>query len=159
SLEISAYGGVATVAPKLATVFLITTLASVGLPTLNNFVGEFLVLQGAAKTNFAWAVFASLGVILSACYMLWLYQRVFYGRASHDVEHHMSDMTVREWAAITPFLILMVWMGTYTQTFLPAISSQNVVILNQIQGKNVQSVEAPKVTPAAASTGEVANVQ
>ena len=82
SLEISAYGGVATPAPNLAIVFLITTLASIGLPMLNNFVGEYLVLQGAAQANFTWAVFAALGVIFSACYMLWLYQRTFYGKAS-----------------------------------------------------------------------------
>ena len=80
SLEISAYGGVATAAPWLATVFLITTLASIGLPTLNNFIGEFLVLQGAAEVNFQWTVFAAIGVILSACYMLWMYQRTFFGR-------------------------------------------------------------------------------
>jgi len=63
------------VAPNLAVVFMITTLASLGLPLLNNFVGEYLVLQGAALANFWWAVFAALGVILSACYLLWLYQR------------------------------------------------------------------------------------
>src|SRR5947207_5116614 len=65
SLEISAYGGVATPAPNLSIIFLITTLASIGLPTLNNFVGEFLVLQGASYTNFTWTIFAAIGVILS----------------------------------------------------------------------------------------------
>ncbi len=93
SLEISAYGGVATVAPKLAIVFLITTLASIGLPMLNNFVGEYLVLQGTAYANFTWTVFAAIGVILSACYMLWLYQRAFYGKTSEGVAHHMYDLT------------------------------------------------------------------
>ena len=85
SLEIADYGGVATVAPWLSTAFLVTTLASIGLPMLNNFVGEFLVLQGAAIANFKWAIWASMGVILSACYMLWMYQRVFYGEAGHEV--------------------------------------------------------------------------
>ena len=80
SLEIAAYGGVATPAPWLSTVFMITMLASIGLPMLNNFIGEYLVLQGAAQVNFRWTVFAALGVILSACYMLWLYQRVFFGK-------------------------------------------------------------------------------
>ena len=78
------YGGVATAAPWLATVFLITTLASIGLPMLNNFVGEFLVLQGAAQANFTWTVFAAIGVILSACYMLWLYQRVVLRRSVRE---------------------------------------------------------------------------
>ena len=131
SLEISAYGGVATPAPKLAIVFLITTLASVGLPTLNNFVGEYLVLQGAAQANIAWAVGAALGVILSACYMLWLYQRAFFGRASESVSHHMHDLTAREWAAILPLLILMFWMGIFTQSFMPPISAQSAEILKQ----------------------------
>ena len=133
SLEIAAYGGVATPAPNLAVVFLITTLASIGLPMLNNFVGEYLVLQGTAQANFTWVVFAALGVILSACYMLWLYQRAFYGKASESLSHHMSDLTPREWAAIIPLLVLMVWMGTFTQTFLPPISSQNAQILQQSQ--------------------------
>ncbi len=131
SLEIAAYGGVATPAPNLAAVFLITTLASVGLPTLNNFIGEYLVLQGVSQANFTWVVFAALGVIFSACYMLWLYQRVFYGKASESVSHHIFDLTGREWAAILPLLALMVWMGTFTQTFLPSISAQNASILQQ----------------------------
>jgi NADH-quinone oxidoreductase subunit M len=141
SLEISAYGGVATVAPKLAIVFLITTLASIGLPTLNNFVGEYLVLQGTAYTNFTWTVFAAIGVILSACYMLWLYQRAFYGKPSEGVSHHMYDLTGREWAAIIPLLALMVWMGTFTQSFMPPISAQNARILEQTQKLKVERVE------------------
>ncbi len=146
SLEIAAYGGVATPAPNLAAVFLITTLASIGLPMLNNFVGEYLVLQGTAAANFTWVVFAALGVILSACYMLWLYQRAFYGKASESVSHHMFDLTPREWVAIVPLLILMVWMGTFTQSFLPPISAQNAQILNQSQA----SVRVAQTSPAGA---------
>jgi NADH-quinone oxidoreductase subunit M len=86
SLEIADFGGVATPAPWLATIFLVTTLASIGLPTLSNFIGEFLVLQGAAVAKFQWAVFAAVGVILSACYMLWMYQRTFLGRAPGMIE-------------------------------------------------------------------------
>jgi NADH-quinone oxidoreductase subunit M len=186
SLEIVDYGGVATAAPWLSTVFLITTLASIGLPSLNNFVGEFLVLQGAATVNFQWAVFAAIGVILSACYMLWLYQRTFYGRApgageedahahghSHDHDHDhahahdhshdhgddhahdhshdhshdhghswMPDLSMREWAAIVPMIVLMVWMGVAPQTFLPSIGASDARTLEhskvnvEIQVKN-----------------------
>lgn len=143
SLEISAYGGVATPAPNLSIVFLITTLASIGLPTLNNFIGEYLVLQGAAQANFTWAIFAAIGVILSACYMLWLYQRTFYGKASESVSHHLYDLTPREWLAMAPLLILMVWMGTFTQSFLPPISAQNTRILNQTQELKVERVAVP----------------
>ena len=120
-----------TPAPNLAAVFLITTLASIGLPTLSNFIGEYLVLQGASQNTYTWAVFASLGVIFSACYLLWLYQRVFFGRASESVSHHMFDLVPREWAAILPLLAMMVWMGVYTQTFLQPISAQNTHILDQ----------------------------
>ena len=143
SLEIAAYGGVATPAPNLSIIFLITTLASIGLPLLNNFVGEFLVLQGAAKANFTWTVFASLGVILSACYMLWLYQRTFYGKTSDAVAHHVPDLTTREWAAVLPLVALMFWMGLYAQTFLPAISAQNTAILNQMQRNRVVNAATP----------------
>jgi NADH-quinone oxidoreductase subunit M len=155
SLEIAAYGGVATPAPNLSIIFLITTLASIGLPTLNGFVGEFLVLLGAAKANFTWAVFAALGVILSACYMLWLYQRTFYGRASHDVSHHITDLTPREWAAILPLVALMFWMGVYAQTFLPPISAQNTTILNQMNRNRVEQA----ATPVATAAPEVNNAQ
>ncbi len=130
SLEIVDYGGVANVAPWLSTVFLITTLASIGLPTLNNFIGEFLVLQGSAQANILWTVFASLGPILAACYMLWLYQRVFFGKASEEVEHHIPDFTSREWACVVPLIIMMVWMGTYTQTFLTPVTKATARMLD-----------------------------
>jgi NADH-quinone oxidoreductase subunit M len=131
SLAISDYGGVATVAPWLSTIFLVTTLASIGLPTLGNFVGEFLVLQGSAQANFVWSVFAALGVILSACYMLWLYQRVFFGEVGEEVKHHVPDLNLREWACIIPLVVMMVWMGMYSQTFIPNISEATAKILDQ----------------------------
>jgi NADH-quinone oxidoreductase subunit M len=137
SLAISDFGGVATAAPWLATIFLITTLASIGLPMLNNFVGEFLVLQGAAQAHFTWSVFAAIGVILSACYMLWMYQRVFFGSLAEEVKHHMPDLNMREWACMVPLVVMMLWMGVYTQTFLPAVSETSSQILNQ-NGVNVQ---------------------
>jgi NADH-quinone oxidoreductase subunit M len=136
SLEISAYGGVATAAPNLATVFLITTLASIGLPMLSNFIGEYLVMQGAAEANFNWVIVAATGPILSACYMLWLYQRLFYGKASESVTHHVNDLTGREWAAILPLLVLMFWLGSFTQTFMPAITMQNAAILQVTQSSS-----------------------
>jgi hypothetical protein len=133
SLEIKDYGGVATAAPWLSTAFLVTTLASIGLPLLNNFVGEFLVLQGAAIANFKWAIWASLGVILSACYMLWLYQRVFYGEAGAEVRSHVPDLSLREWAAIVPLIVMMVWMGVYSQSFLPPVGKTTALVLEQSQ--------------------------
>jgi NADH-quinone oxidoreductase subunit M len=133
SLAIEDYGGVATVAPWLSTAFLVTTLASIGLPTLSNFVGEFLVLQGTALVNFKWTIFASVGVILSACYMLWMYQRVFYGEVKEEVRHHVPDLNGREWAAVIPLLAMMVWMGMYSQSFLPSVGKVNARVLEQTQ--------------------------
>jgi NADH-quinone oxidoreductase subunit M len=101
------------------------------LPMLNNFVGEFLVLQGAAQANFTWSVFAAIGVILSACYMLWMYQRVFFGELSQETKHHMYDFNAREWACMVPLVIMMVWMGVLTQTFLPPVTEANAKILDQ----------------------------
>jgi NADH-quinone oxidoreductase subunit M len=147
SLAIADYGGVATIAPWLSTAFMITMLASIGLPTLNNFVGEFLVLQGSARANFYWTAFASIGVILSACYMLWLYQRVFYGATPDEVRHHVFDLKPREWAAIVPLIAMMVWMGMYSQSFLPAVRKTTAHILEQTQ-LNVQiRVQAPAAAP------------
>jgi NADH-quinone oxidoreductase subunit M len=147
SLAIADYGGVATIAPWLSTAFMITMLASIGLPTLNNFVGEFLVLQGSARANIYWTAFASIGVILSACYMLWLYQRVFYGATPDEVRHHVFDLKPREWAAIVPLIAMMVWMGMYSQSFLPAVRKTTAHILEQTQ-LNVQiRVQAPAAAP------------
>jgi len=137
SLEIADYGGVAAPAPNLASVFMIATLSSIGLPVLNNFVGEYLVLQGAAQANFRWAIYAAVGVILSACYMLWLYQRIFFGKASPAISSQVRDLGSREWAALLPLLILMIWMGTATQTFLPTISAANARMLDASK-KNVE---------------------
>ncbi|MGJ5815131.1 complex I subunit 4 family protein [Paludibaculum fermentans] len=135
SLEITDYGGVGTVAPWLSTMFVITTLASVGLPLLNNFVGEFLVLQGAAERNFLYAVFAAVGVILSAVYMLWMVQRTFYGETPDEVKHHFSDLSLREWGVILPLIAMMIWMGIGSSSFLPAISASDSKILSVVQSK------------------------
>jgi NADH-quinone oxidoreductase subunit M len=148
SLEIADYGGVATVAPWLSAAFLVTTLASIGLPMLNNFVGEFLVLQGTAIANFTWTVWASLGVILSACYMLWMYQRVFYGVAGPEVRAHIPDLNVREWAAILPLIVMMVWMGVYSQTFLPPVGKITARVLEQTK-VNVPTWTHVPATPQA----------
>lgn len=142
SLEIKDYGGVATPAPNLAVLFMVTSLASMGLPALNNFVGEYLVLQGAAQVNFRWAVLAAVGVILSACYMLWLYQRVFLGDTPEAVRARVFDVRPRELAAMLPLIVLMVWMGTATRTFLPPISAASAAVLEQTRANQVFHAQA-----------------
>jgi NADH-quinone oxidoreductase subunit M len=157
SLDISAYGGVATPAPWLSTAFMVTMLASVGLPMLSNFVGEYLVLQGSAQVNMHWTVFAALGPILAACYLLWLYQRVFFGKASEDLTHHMPDLDFREFAMIVPLIVVMVWMGSYTQSFLPPISASNAVLLGPIDARREIHVRA--MPPRAFSPTELNNAR
>jgi NADH-quinone oxidoreductase subunit M len=141
STAIDAFGGVAHAAPWLSTAFLITTLAGLGLPLLNSFVGEYLVLQGAAEANFRYAVFAAIGVILSACYMLWLYQRLFYG-AKPDRAY--PDLDVREWLCVVPLIVLMFWLGIGTQTFLPAITGTTSHLLDDSRQSIPFRVEAAR---------------
>jgi NADH-quinone oxidoreductase subunit M len=143
SVEIADFGGLATPAPQLASVFLIAALASVGLPLLSNFVGEYLVLQGAALANFTWAVWAALGVILSSAYMLWMYQRTFQGKASDD-NASFGDLTAAEWAPLVLLLIPMFWLGTYTQTFLPSISAADSHLLEQTRVSTEYRVQATR---------------
>jgi NADH-quinone oxidoreductase subunit M len=139
SLEIADLGGIATPAPAFATVFLITLFASIGLPTLCNFIGEFLVLQGAAIAHFSWAIWAATGVILSAAYMLWMYQRVFLGKTNEDTAS-FKDLTLGDWIPVAPLLVLMVWLGCYTQTFMPVISAATQGILEQTRMNNQYQV-------------------
>lgn len=135
SLEIEDFGGIANVAPGLATAFMIAMLASIGLPTLSNFVGEFLVLQGAALAKFSWAAWAAIGVILSAAYMLWMYQRTFFGKRS-ETARPFADLRSRDWVPLLPLILLMVWLGTYTQTFLPTITAATSHVLDQTNMNN-----------------------
>ena len=138
SLEIKSYGGVATPAPNLTIIFVITTLASIGMPLLSNFVGEYLVLQGSARVSMIATVFAATGVIFSAVYMLWMVQRVFYGKTDGNL--HMHDLSTREYIALVPMIAMMIWMGVYSQSFLPAVSSQNTEILKMSRDRRAAMV-------------------
>jgi NADH-quinone oxidoreductase subunit M len=128
--EISEYGGIATSMPVYATFFLIVTLASIGLPLLNGFVGEFLVLSGAFQAKAVWGIVAATGVIWSACYMLWLYQRVFYGEIKNDVNRRLVDLNGRERAIMWPFAAAALIMGVAPLLWTRAIDPSVQAILN-----------------------------
>jgi len=126
--EISSYGGVAQILPRFSTVFIFCVLASIGLPGLNGFVGEFLIIIGSYPTQPVGAVIAAIGVILSAAYLLWLVHRVFYGQPSEifkgiaeDKGKMPADLTRREWAVMLPILGLIVWIGVYPRPMLERI--------------------------------------
>jgi len=120
--EIGTYGGLAKRMPSLATLFVITSLALIGLPLLNGFVGEFLILSGSFPGHVAWVSAATAGVILSAAYMLWLIQRVFYGSQSGMVtDLNVADMNARENIAVWPMAVLMLVMGVASPLWIRAI--------------------------------------
>jgi NADH-quinone oxidoreductase subunit M len=117
---ISDYGGLSNVMPVFATIFLIMTMSSIGLPTLNGFIGEFMILQGvfADPVNRLWAVAGATGIVLGAAYMLWLYQRVMFGSNDNPENQSLTDLTLRELATFIPLIILAFWIGLYPRTFL-----------------------------------------
>ena len=99
--------------PVYAAVFLVMTMSSIGLPTLNGFIGEFLILQGVFVTNKLWAAVAASGIVLGAAYMLWLYQRTMFGKVENPKNEKLLDLSVREFATFAPLIVLAVWIGLY----------------------------------------------
>src|SRR3954447_21231506 len=128
--EISEYGGLSKVMPVYAAVFLLMTMSSIGLPTLNGFIGEFLILQGVFVASKMWAAFAASGVVLGAAYMLYLYQRTMFGKVDNPKNERLPDLSGREFATFAPLLILAVWMGIYPAPFLRRLetSVQQIVL-------------------------------
>jgi len=118
---ISDFGGLATPMPQYAMFFLITVLASVGLPLMNGFIGEFLVLSGAFQARPIYGILAATGVIWSAGYLLWMYQRVFYGQVTHDVNKTLPDLNLREKTALAPIAVAALVMGVAPLVWLAAI--------------------------------------
>jgi NADH-quinone oxidoreductase subunit M len=115
---IADYGGLAKVMPFYATVFMIVALSSIGLPGLNGFIGEFLVLVGTFQVNMTYAIFAASGVILAACYLLWMYQRVMFGKVTHDENKNLPDLSLREKFVLVPIVIVIIWIGVYPSPLL-----------------------------------------
>jgi len=115
--EIAEYGGISNVMPWYAAITLIMFLSSMGLPLLNGFIGEFTILQGVYPENRGWAAWAVIGIVLGAAYLLWLYQRVFFGPVTNPKNEKLADLTPREVAYFTPLLILAFWIGLYPKPF------------------------------------------
>jgi NADH-quinone oxidoreductase subunit M len=120
--EIAEYGGLSKVMPVYAAIFMVMTMSSIGLPTLNGFIGEFLILQGAFIANLWWAVIAGSGVVLGAAYMLWLYQRTMFGKVENPKNEKLPDLNLREVVTFVPLIILAVWIGIYPKPFLDRLA-------------------------------------
>src|SRR5690606_32407390 len=115
--EIASYGGLANIMPGFAVITMIFTMASVGLPGTSGFVGEFLSMLGAYQAAPTITLFAAIGVILGAAYMLKLYRGLFFGVPATQEVRRMRDLTTREYLIFAPLLVLVFWMGVYPTSF------------------------------------------
>jgi len=147
---IAEYGGLKKVMPHLVAAFLMVTLASIGLPGLNGFVGEFLILLGTFRWDPRLASFAATGVILSATYMLWMFQRVNYGPVSNEKNAALPDLQAREWTVIVPIIAVAILMGVVPNLFLRPIEPSVERILNQFHRASSTRVQA-SVKPSTVS--------
>jgi NADH-quinone oxidoreductase subunit M len=153
--RITDFGGVALRMPIFTAFFVIVTLSSIGLPLTNGFVGEFLILNGTYGSGFSWgralACVGTLGVLLSAVYMLWMVKRVFWGpanaREDSGTAHLHADLDSREIAVMLPIVALIFWMGVHPQTFLASSEAQ--------VGRMLSLAGAPAPAPPPRLTAEV----
>src|SRR5881296_1405853 len=132
---ISEFGGLWAVIPAFSALFLIVSLSSLGLPGLNGFVGEFLVLLGAFSVNKWLAAVATTGIIFAAVYLLWMYQRVIFGEVTHEANRRLHDLTPREWALLVPVLVFIVWIGVYPAAFTGKTEATIAALLAQVESK------------------------
>jgi NADH-quinone oxidoreductase subunit M len=135
--EINYYGGIAKIVPVFSTFLMIASLSSIGLPGLNGFVGEFLILIGAFKSSvlnsWSYTIFAATGVIFAAVYLLWMYQRVVFGDVKNEkLKLELTDMNIREVIVLIPIFVFIIWIGIYPGTFLKLTEASTQTILQQV---------------------------
>ena len=138
---IAEYGGLKAVMPKLVACFLLVTLASIGLPGMNGFIGEFLSLVGAWRFDWRFAAVAATGVILSAVYMLWMFQRVNYGEITNEKNRKLPDLTLREWFVIGPVVAMAIFMGIFPNVFLKPMAPAVERVIERVVGRQPVLVE------------------
>jgi NADH-quinone oxidoreductase subunit M len=141
---ISEYGGLKAVTPHLVRAFLIITLASIALPLTNGFIGEFLILIGAFRWSPKLAAFAATGVILSAVYMLWMFQRVNYGAVTNEKNRALPDLTAREWAMVAPIVAMSIVMGVYPNMFLRPMEPSVNRVIERVTGSRPAQVDSAR---------------
>ena len=149
TFEISEFGGLSTPMPKLAAFFLFVALSSLGLPMLNGFVGEFLILLGTYQRHWGWAAWAALGVILSACYLLWSYQRVFFGEITVDKNKTLPDASVREKWILATMAVVTLWMGIGSPFITRRTAAATQTVMDQVEPQRAYEAAAPAVTTPA----------
>jgi NADH-quinone oxidoreductase subunit M len=132
---IAEFGGLWKVIPAFSALFLVVVLSSLGLPGLNGFVGEFLVLVGAFQVNRWVTALATTGIIFAAVYLLWMYQRVVFGEVTQEANRRLADLTPREWALLVPVLVFIVWIGVYPAAFTGKTEATIAALLAQVESK------------------------
>ncbi len=156
--EITQFGGIANVMPIYATIFVITTMASIGLPFLNGFVGEFLIMIGMFQShilgvtssvnwNYVATMLAGTGVIFAAVYLLWMVQRVFFGKVTNDKNRGLADLSWREIGLMIPLIILMVYMGVFPKPFLKRSDEAIKGIQERVMHQAGGTVEQTELKP------------
>jgi NADH-quinone oxidoreductase subunit M len=146
--EISEFGGLWRSVPVMAAMFMFVMLSSIGLPGLNGFVGEFLIMLGAYLNNWLAVVFAVTGVILGALYMLWTYERVMFGPIRHAVNETLRDLGGREIAVMVPLMALMLFMGLYPKPLLSRMEPSVRRLLTRVEAAQVR-LDAPRASKLA----------
>ncbi len=142
--EISEFGGLAKQMPVFATIFMIITFSSIGLPGTNGFVGEFLALLGAFESQLRWfAVVATSGVIFAAVYMLWMFQRVMFGELKNPANQKLKDLSAREVILMLPLLLFVFWIGIYPNTFFSKMDPAMEQLLHQVKGTQQVAIVQP----------------
>src|SRR5690349_3396459 len=131
--NVAEFGGLSHVMPGYAAIFLGMVMTAIGLPLLAVFISEFLALRGAFEANPFWSGWAALGIILNAGYFLWLYQRMFFGNITNPKNEALPDLKGREWAYMTPLMILALWIGVYPKPFLEYIQQPVNAVVKQVR--------------------------
>jgi NADH-quinone oxidoreductase subunit M len=131
--NVAEFGGLSHVMPGYAAVFLSMVMTAIGLPLLCVFISEFLSLRGAFEANPMWAAWGALGIILNAGYMLWLYQRMFFGTIDNPKNEKLIDLSTREWIYMTPLVIMSLWIGIYPKAFLSYIERPVNSVVRQVR--------------------------
>ncbi len=153
--NVSEFGGLSHVMPGYATVFLAMTMTAIGLPLLCVFISEFLAMRGAFEANPLWAGWAALGIILNAGYMLWLYQRMFFGNIDNPKNERLLDMSSREWAYMLPLVVLSLWIGVYPSPFIRYIQQPVNAVVRQVRPDYPMPGQAPRTVETAGNKKNV----
>ena len=159
---ISEFGGLSTPMPNFAAIYMIVTLSSLGLPLLNGFIGEFTILRGTYEVNIRYAAWASIGIVLGAAYLLWLYQRVMFGPVTNPANEHMEDLNAREYATLIPLVLLCFWIGIYPKPLFRVLDRPVQLLVEQVNpgyyGAERAAVLRDQAAAAAAQASNMAGM-